>query len=421
MHTLLFHDPGHFHAALTLRRPNPRVDPTIHVYAPPGPDLEAFLALVRSFNERAEAPTDWRVEVHTDDDPLARLIEERRGGIAIGRNDGKLATIRRLHEAGFHVLADKPWITTPAALAELEAVTAGPPLAIDIMLGPHDTVPLVARRIVATEDVFGHFANGEAGEPAIEMSSLHHLYKMVDGRPLERPPWFYDVRVQGDGMVDIHSHMVGQAQDLIDPERAFDFDTDMVVEQARRWSTPVPLALYRESTGEAAFPEALAELVRDGVLDLACNGEIDYRLCGVSAHQRAEWGQREPAGGGDVVGARFRGTGATVIVTQGPKTGHQAQLHVGPGETGGLEARLGRAIEGWRESFPGLDLSPSELGFQVTIPAALRVDHEAQFPAVLDAFLDLVDSDTWRQPAAARIRARYILLAKAQAMASALV
>ena len=40
MHTLLFYEPGHFHAALTLRSRNHRVARDVHVYAHPGPDRE---------------------------------------------------------------------------------------------------------------------------------------------------------------------------------------------------------------------------------------------------------------------------------------------------------------------------------------------------------------------------------------------
>ena len=52
MHTLLFLEPGHFHAALTLRVANARIDPAIQLYARPGPERDAFVALVRSFNAR---------------------------------------------------------------------------------------------------------------------------------------------------------------------------------------------------------------------------------------------------------------------------------------------------------------------------------------------------------------------------------
>src|SRR5712691_11170839 len=75
MHTLLFLEPGHFHATLTLREPNPLVSPEIFVYSQdgpegPGPELRDFLALVERFNARAERPTRWRPVVVTSDDPL---------------------------------------------------------------------------------------------------------------------------------------------------------------------------------------------------------------------------------------------------------------------------------------------------------------------------------------------------------------
>jgi len=44
MHTLLFLDPGHFHAALTLRVPQARVADQVFVYAREGAELRDFLA-----------------------------------------------------------------------------------------------------------------------------------------------------------------------------------------------------------------------------------------------------------------------------------------------------------------------------------------------------------------------------------------
>ena len=121
VHTLLFYEPGHFHAALTLRNENPRIDSEVHLYARSGPERESFLDLIDAFNARRDAPTHWRVNVHEAEKPLDRLIDERRGDIVVlaGKNDGKLATIARLHAAGFHVLADKPWLTSSHALPHL--------------------------------------------------------------------------------------------------------------------------------------------------------------------------------------------------------------------------------------------------------------------------------------------------------------
>ena len=89
MHTLLFLEPAHFHAALTLRESNPRASDEIVVYAPHGPDLRDFLTLVERFNRRAERPTSWHPVVVTADDPLARLphpstavVPARRRGVS---------------------------------------------------------------------------------------------------------------------------------------------------------------------------------------------------------------------------------------------------------------------------------------------------------------------------------------------------
>ena len=65
MHTLLVLEPGHFHAALTLRVPQPRASDAVFVYAREGPELRDFLTLVERFNARAASPTrragrDWR-------------------------------------------------------------------------------------------------------------------------------------------------------------------------------------------------------------------------------------------------------------------------------------------------------------------------------------------------------------------------
>ena len=117
----------------------------------------------------------------------------------------------------------------------------------------HEPIARLRRRIVATASVFGRFftARESDGGPAIEARSIHHLCKLVDGRPLQRPAWYYDVRVQGDGLVDIQSHMVDQAQWLVGgaldgslgaggPTARPGASLPLELERARRWSTPRP-------------------------------------------------------------------------------------------------------------------------------------------------------------------------------------
>lgn len=413
MHTLLFLDPGHFHAALTLRIKNPRINRTAHVYAPDGPELEAFIALVASFNQREESPTDWDLQIHRSDHALEQLMEDRLGEIVViaGRNNSKLKTIATLHDAGFYALVDKPWITNSAALPLLKKATTGQPLAFDIMTSRHDVIPQLRRQIVATESVFGEFS-GTADTPDIEISSLHNLCKIVNGAPLQRPPWYYDVEIQGDGLVDIQTHMVDQTQWLVDPDDRTTYEKDIVLDGAQRWSTSVPLAAFTESTGATAFPDTLASQVTDGTLQLACNGQIDYRIAGIRVRQRSEWALRPEEGGGDQHGATVRGSGCCIVVRQGPETGFATELHV-TGEEG-LEKRLSEALPAWRETFPGLDFKSSDLGFELLIPAVLNTGHEAHFAMVLDEFLDLIEQPNWPVHIARRIRNRYTLTASAR-------
>ena len=131
--------------------------------------------------------------------------------VLAGRNDTKLATIASLTQAGL-VLADKPWLTDSRQLPYLAQVTTGSCVAMDLMTGAYSLRAQVMAQVVHTPELFGTFVTHEAPAPAIELASVHHLTKQVNGRPLQRPGWYYDPTVQGDGVVDVQAHMVAQVQ-----------------------------------------------------------------------------------------------------------------------------------------------------------------------------------------------------------------
>ena len=421
MHTLLFYQPGHFHAALTLRRPNPRVAPDVHVYAPPGSDRDGFLALVQAFNDRADDPTHWRVHLHDrGDNLLAQLIADQLGDAVIlaGKNDCKIDAIAALHAAGLHVLADKPWAVSAAAIRPLTTITAGGALALDIMTERHDVIARLRHRLVTDPELFGSFREGP--EAAIELASVHHLLKVVNGSPLRRPEWYYDVRVQGDGLVDVQSHLTDQSQWLLETETPYDYERDVQLLGARGWHTEIPLELYQRSTGRADFHPELEPSVVNGVLHYGCNGVIDYRLRGVLVRQTAEWRPVEPEGGGDLHHTVIRGTRADVVVRQGPETGFKAEIHLRPIDAAAgptLAAQLEARIEAWQADFPGLGVRPSDLGLQLDPPDDIRTPHEAHFAMVLESFLDYLDAGAWPSSLTPEIRTRYTLLAHAHQLA----
>jgi predicted dehydrogenase len=418
VHTLAFLDPGHFHAALTLRERHPGVSDDVFVYAPSGPELDDFLALIAAFNRRADRPTAWRPVVRAGSDSAARLLADRPGEVAIlaGRNDRKIGLMRRCHDAGFHVLADKPWLAGPEGLGDLRHILAGGPLAVEIMTGRHEITSGLARKLVAEADVFGDFAPSGAGAATIEMTGVHHLEKLVNGAPLRRPAWYFDVRAQGDGIADIPTHMVDAAQRLVAASRtrAATPGRELELMSARRWTTSVPLPVFARVTGQPDFPIEIAHAVEGTALAYTCNAEISLRVAGVPVSLGTRWDLTEPRGGGDTSRTLVRGTRAEIWVEQSAATGFRRRLSVVPHQDAErFERALERAIAAWQPEYPGVEAVATERGWDIRAPRALDAGHESHFPLVLADFLALVERGEAPPSLAADTLAKYTLLVQA--------
>ena len=415
MHTLLFLDPGHFHAALTLRVAQARAADEVFVYAREGAELHDFLALVERFNRRSLDPTRWQPVVTTSDDPLGRLVAERRGDVVIlaGKNGGKAHTMRRLHDAGFHVLADKPWLVEPADLEHVRASLDGWPLAAEIMTGRHDLAAGLVKRLVGVPALFGTFRDDG---PAIEQESVHQLEKLVDGAPLRRPWWYFDVRVQGSGPVDIPTHVVDQAQWLVEGDAA-----PPALLSARAWSTPVPVEAFRRITGEAGFPRELEPFVDGDVLSYRCNAELVYRIGRVTASAKTRWNLSEVASAGDASLSVAHGTLSDIRLEQSTRTGNRRRVFVQPrADAAAVAHALRDAVTARQADLPGLEVvSDGQSSYAVVVPPALEGGHETHFARVLDEFLKIVDDHRWPTALAGRTLAKYALLAEAAAKTGA--
>jgi len=245
---------------------------------------------------------------------------------------------------------------------------------------------------------------------AIEMASVHHLEKLVDGAPLRRPWWYFDVRVQGNGAVDIPTHLVDQSQWLA--ERAAP-GAAPVLSRARVWSTHVPLASFRRMTGESRVPPQIQPIVYGDVLDYRCNAQLDYRIGDVTTRASARWDLALPRGG-DTSRVLARGTRADAWREQSAATGHRRRLFVTRHD--GNPRALVDLVDGWQRDFPGVALKAAGAKhWEITIPPALDEGHEAHFPLVLDTFLRAIDEERWPAEAAERTLAKYTLLAAAAA------
>ncbi len=393
-------DPGHFHAALLQKTMYPDVDPTVHVYAEEGPDLADYLQKIESYNTRAEAPTAWRMQVHAGADFLDRFSADRAGDVVViaGNNRRKAEFVTRAVAAGMNVLADKPMAIDTAGFESLRRAFADAEargvLLCDIMTERHEITTMLQKVFSRISAVFGELLQGTEREPAVVKESVHHFSKRVSGAPVKRPAWFFDAAQQGEGLVDITTHLVDLVQWECFPEEILDFGKDFRILRAKRWPTVISPAQFAQVTQLTGYPGFLAKDVRpDGSLHTYANGEIDYCIRGVHAKVSVLWNFEAPAGAGDTHYSVLRGSKAALVIRQGAAEAHQPVLYIEPvggADAPGFAAALEHALPAVRAAYPGVDAKRVGDRWQVVVPASYHVGHEAHFAQVAAGFLACV-------------------------------
>lgn len=388
-------DPGHFHAALVQKHMYDGVDPQVHVYAPDGDDVKEHLKAIDRFNARPKDPTRWRQLAHTGDDFLQRMLAEKPGNVVVlaGNNSRKTEYILKSVEAGLNVLADKPMVIVPSDLDNLRkafsAAETNGVLLYDIMTERHEITTILQREFSQLPDVFGELKNGTPTDPSITKESVHHFSKIVAGEPLKRPQWFFDVRQEGEGIVDVTTHLVDLVQWESFPEETLQ-PKDSTILSAKRWATPITPEQYKKVTGAASYPDFLAGDVRDGVLHVYANGEFTYRLRNVHAKVSVIWNFEAPPGTGDTHYSIMRGTRANLIIRQGEAQKFKPVLYIEPSEQtdpDALECAVEAEVAELQEYFPGIAAVREDNHLVISVPEHYNVGHEAHFGQVTAEFL----------------------------------
>ena len=314
-------NPGHFHASMVLREPLEGVSRKVNVYAPQGPELESFLADVQRFNIRADNPASWKPEVHIDGTLPA--CKGKGAVVLAGKNSRKAANILDAVRKGYSVLSDKPMAISPADYSLLEEayrIAAGKGLVVmDLMTERFDEINIRTRELLKGK----RLAGGSPEAPCIEMESSHHFFKTVDGVPLKRPAWYYDVKEQGEGIADVTTHLVDLIMWQCFPEIPV-LPEDVELLDASHWPTAVSPEQYFRSTGETAFPPFLADSVDgDGILQVNCNGTLTFRIKDIYARLTVRWDFED---GPDTFGAVYHCDGGDVCLIQDESTGYAKRL-----------------------------------------------------------------------------------------------
>ena len=401
-------DPGHFHVALVQKTGYEEVDSTVHVYAPDGPDLRLHLARIEGLNTRSDDTTNWNEQVYRGPDFFEKMIEEKKGNVVVlsGNNKKKTEYILGSLQNQLNVLADKPMVIDSKGFQQLkeafEVAEKNNLLLYDIMTERFEITTMLQRELSMLPEVFGTLEKGTPQNPAITKESIHHFYKYVSGSVLTRPAWFLDASQQGEGIVDVMTHLVDLVQWECFPEQSID-TSDIAINTARRWSTDMRLSQFKAITKIDEFPDYLRGNVQaDTVLKIFCNGEINYRIRGVNAKTSVIWKYEAPEGTGDTHYSIMRGTKANLVIRQDKDQQFKPTLYIEPVVKGAnYEQVLTEQIKSVQQKFPGVELKKSQKGWEVIIPEKYKEGHEAHFGRVTEKFLEYLkdkNMPAWEVP-----------------------
>jgi predicted dehydrogenase len=390
-------DPGHFHAALVQKTMYDQVSPDVHVYAPQGPDYIQHLERIKAYNNRKNNPTTWNEIVYTGPDFFEKMLAEKAGNVVVlaGNNQKKTEYITRSINAGLNVLADKPMIISPDDFPTLETAFAMAKqkgvLLYDIMTERYEVTTILQKLLSQNPELFGTLTTGTENEPAVTKISVHNFTKLVSGMPLQRPAWFFDVEQQGEGIVDVTTHLVDLIQWECFPEQiVHPFDVKM--KEAKRWPTLISQEEFKGVTGLDSFPDYLMKDVKDGKLNVFSNGEMVYTIKGIFAKVSVEWNYQAPPGGGDTHYSVMRGTKCDLIIKQGAEEKYLPTLYIANFKGSTINEVIPK-LNNILRSLPYDSLSVDALDkntLKLNIPQKYRVSHEEHFGQVTKKFLEFL-------------------------------
>ncbi len=424
-------DPGHFHAALVQMNMYDQVDPVVRVYAPEGDDVKMHLDRVAIYNGRADNPTTWDEQVYTGDDFLQKMIADRSGNVVVlaGNNGKKTGYVEAAVEAGINVLSDKPMAIDGARFARLERTldkaAADGVLVYDIMTERSEINNELQRVLVGIPSLFGEMEKGTPDDPAITKESVHHFFKYVSGQPLTRPEWYFDIEQQGEGIVDVTTHLVDLVQCTVLPEQPIDYVSQVEFTSAKRWATKIPLDKYRLVSGKEQYPDFLKKYIVDDTLNVYSNGEMNYKLNGVNVRVSVVWNFMAEVGNegtGDTHYSVVKGTRADVSIRQGAEQGYKPMLYVAckGDDVAAFEKELRAALKSVADRYPGLDITPSgDKEWRIVIPAELVKTHEMRFGSVMEVYLKYLIDGKIPDWEVSQMKSKYYTTTKAVEIARA--
>lgn len=420
--TFMTLDPGHFHAALVHKDSYATVDSNVYVFAPEGPELESHMQLLQQYNGRSYQPTNWDIHVYSGADFFQQMLDQTPGNVVVlsGNNARKTEYIAKAIGAGIHVLADKPMAINPEGFELLQQTMEMAQdqglLLYDIMTERYEITTILQKELSQIPELFGEIQKGSLTDPAITKESVHHFFKYVSGNPLKRPPWFFDVSQQGEGIADVATHLIDLIFWECFPEDPIDYQKDIEVLKATRSPTMLSLDQFARVTTLEEFPPFLAKDLNDeNQLAVYSNGEIFFTVRGIHGKISVIWNYEAPEGGKDTHYSIMKGSQVNLVIQQGAEQNYEPTLYVQPNidDIPTVEFQLAQALENLSSKYAGLGYKQNENGWEVVIPDEFKIGHEAHFAEVTEAFLNHMQNGKIPEWELANMKAKYFVTSEA--------
>lgn len=400
-------DPGHFHAYLLLKQQLKGVNPEIKVYAPViNNEYLDFSSAVKSYNEREQEPCHWQLKETLGEDYLDKLPKAGKREVVIlsGKNDRKADYILAAVQKGYNVLSDKPMAIDEKGFETLqkayEIAEEKGLIILDLMTERYDIVNILSREILNDKSIFGDFVLSDG--PAIKMRSVHHFYKKVDGKALHRPFWYYDTNIQGEGIVDVTTHLIDLMMWQCFPDQSIEA-SDIKLSAATHYPTKISYSQILKST--SACPVEKKDYY------VLSNGSINFQIKDIPAEVEVVWNWESKKGSGDSFEALYKGTKCDLVIKQDPGTVGKRIFLKGNVDLAALNAFCER-----NEGLSIIKKSKDE--WEVLIPGELRIGHEDHFNLVAGCFFDYLRGEEFPEWEKENTLAKYYLSTSAHKLAN---
>jgi predicted dehydrogenase len=425
MNKLIVLDPTHFHAALLQRKMYPQIAPIVHIYAAKESDITDYLQQIEQYNRRADNPTNWKNVVFSGENFLDKMSEEKSGNIIVlaGNNKKRIQYLQKAVNTGLNIIADKPLCINKSDFMILKdifpLIKEKNLLLSDLMTERYEITNILQKIFINDPALFGELISGTVKEPAVTKNSIHHFLKKIAGKNIKRPAWYFDISQTGEGMVDVTTHLIDQVHWACFPEETINIDSDINIIHADHWSTDISKGQFEKVTMLKEYPQYLKPYIKDDILHVNANGEINYTIKGHHIRVVINWKYEAAQGEGDSHFSKIRGTLANIIIRQNGEN-PQPEIYIEPSKEKNsslLQNSLQNLIYNLQDDYPGLDIEKIDTKWHIIIPTKYRIGHEAHFSRLIEHYLLSLENGGYEIREMDNMLAKYFITAHALELA----